>query len=270
MLGLSAARALREDGFAVTVHEQHRVGTALGSSSGRSRIYRISYARARLLPAGPARDRGVATARPVAAAWRTACWSTAPASSATPRRWPSAARRSSGWSRHEAERHLPRGAVHRAGAVDARGGRGAGRRRAGRGCARGGGDRGQPRGRSLAAGRGRRGRLSRRLAGRVYDLPVHARIEQVCYFAGAPDGRPSLIHHGGEDGRFWYGLVIARGRLQGGAGRRPQGAVRPAASRPACVAGAGRRAVRLRRRVAPRSRSAAGSVRGLPLHDDAG
>src|SRR5947209_4871283 len=45
VIGLSAAQALREDGFAVTVHEQHRVGTALGSSSGRSRIYRVSYAR---------------------------------------------------------------------------------------------------------------------------------------------------------------------------------------------------------------------------------
>ena len=43
VIGLSAARALREDGFSVTVYEQHRVGTPLGSSPGRSRIYRTSY-----------------------------------------------------------------------------------------------------------------------------------------------------------------------------------------------------------------------------------
>ena len=45
VLGLSAARALREDGFAVTVYEQHEVGTRLGGSHGRSRIYRTSYRR---------------------------------------------------------------------------------------------------------------------------------------------------------------------------------------------------------------------------------
>ena len=43
MVGLSAARALREDGFAVTVYERDRVGSRLGSSPGRSRIYRRSY-----------------------------------------------------------------------------------------------------------------------------------------------------------------------------------------------------------------------------------
>lgn len=43
MIGLSAARALAEDGFAVTVFERHTVGTRLGSSPGRSRIYRRAY-----------------------------------------------------------------------------------------------------------------------------------------------------------------------------------------------------------------------------------
>src|SRR4051794_36192767 len=43
VIGLSAARALRLDGFDVTVYEQHRVGTPRGSSPGRSRIYRTSY-----------------------------------------------------------------------------------------------------------------------------------------------------------------------------------------------------------------------------------
>jgi len=43
VIGLSAARALAHDGFAVTVYERHRVGTPLGSSPGRSRIYRRAY-----------------------------------------------------------------------------------------------------------------------------------------------------------------------------------------------------------------------------------
>jgi sarcosine oxidase len=42
---------------------------------------------------------------------------------------------------------------------------------------------------------------------RLFAMPVHAQIEQVCFFAGAPDTRPSLVDHGGEDGKFWYGLV---------------------------------------------------------------
>src|SRR4051794_29544338 len=45
VLGLSVGHALAADGFRVTVHEQHAVGTPLGSSSGRSRIYRTSYDR---------------------------------------------------------------------------------------------------------------------------------------------------------------------------------------------------------------------------------
>jgi sarcosine oxidase len=44
VLGLSAGWALARDGWRVTVHEQHEVGTKLGSSSGGSRIYRLSYA----------------------------------------------------------------------------------------------------------------------------------------------------------------------------------------------------------------------------------
>ena len=43
MIGLSAARALADDGFAVTVYERDRVGSRLASSPGRSRIYRRSY-----------------------------------------------------------------------------------------------------------------------------------------------------------------------------------------------------------------------------------
>jgi sarcosine oxidase len=43
ILGLSTARALAADGFQVTVHEQHAVGTRLGGSPGPSRIFRTSY-----------------------------------------------------------------------------------------------------------------------------------------------------------------------------------------------------------------------------------
>lgn len=45
VLGLATAHALRENGFTVTVYEQHRVGTPLGCSSGASRIYRRAYHR---------------------------------------------------------------------------------------------------------------------------------------------------------------------------------------------------------------------------------
>jgi sarcosine oxidase len=43
ILGLSTARALAADGFSVTVHEQHAVGTPLGGSPGPSRLFRTSY-----------------------------------------------------------------------------------------------------------------------------------------------------------------------------------------------------------------------------------
>ena len=43
ILGLSTARALAADGFSVTVHEQHTVGTPLGGSPGPSRLFRTSY-----------------------------------------------------------------------------------------------------------------------------------------------------------------------------------------------------------------------------------
>jgi len=46
ILGLSTARALAADGFSVTVHEQHAVGTPLGGSPGPSRLYRTSYGEA--------------------------------------------------------------------------------------------------------------------------------------------------------------------------------------------------------------------------------
>lgn len=206
VIGLSAARALREDGFAVTVHEQHRVGTALGSSSGRSRIYRVSYARggycrlARraieewrrldpslllengLLEHGAGVERHAEALADCGEAFE---W-LEPAEAV--RIFPEA--RFAGpvlWTREA-------GAVMADAALD--------RLRAGVEVIEGShvADPSQLDADVVVVCPGA-------WLGGLYDLPVHARIEQVCYFQGAPDGRPSLIHHGGEDGRFWYGLV---------------------------------------------------------------
>ena len=43
--------------------------------------------------------------------------------------------------------------------------------------------------------------------GPMFGLPLQPRIEQVTYFAGAPDDRPSIIDHGAPDRRLHYGLV---------------------------------------------------------------
>ena len=42
--------------------------------------------------------------------------------------------------------------------------------------------------------------------GRLAELPLRVQIEQVGYFAGAPDDRPSVIDHG-DGGHAWYGVV---------------------------------------------------------------
>ena len=206
MIGLSAARALRQDGFAVTVYEQHRVGTPLGSSPGRSRIYRTSYRyddycrlgrRAieewqRLDPGLLLRNGLMEHGAGVELHAETLerC--------GEPFEWLEPA---------EAERRFPEARFREpvlwtsdAGAVLA----------------------------DDALRRLREGvevvegthiadpsRLEADVVvvcpgawlGRLYDLPVFAQIEQVAFFRGAPDSRPSLVNHGGEDGQFWYGLV---------------------------------------------------------------
>jgi sarcosine oxidase len=223
VIGLSAARALREDGFAVTVHEQHRVGTPLGSSSGRSRIYRISYARPgycrlarraieewrRLDPAllleNGLLEHGAGVERHAEAL----------AECGEPFEWLEPA---------EAQRLFPEARftepvlwTREAGAVLA--------------------DEALTRLREgLEVVEGSHVADPTQLdadvvvvcpgawLGQMYDLPVHARIEQVCFFSGAPDERPSLIHHGAEDGRFWYGLVapgVGYKLAQDGARRGP-------------------------------------------------
>jgi len=206
VIGLSAARALREDGFAVTVYEQHRVGTPLGSSPGRSRIYRTSYRHddycrlgRRAIEEWQRLDRSLLLANGLMeygsgvdqhAQVLERC--------GEPYEWLEPA---------EAARRFPEARFSEpvlwtpdAGAVLA----------------------------DQALLRLREGvevvegahiehpaELQADVVvacpggwlGRHFDLPVYAQIEQVCFFAGAPDTRPSLVDHGGDDGRFWYGLV---------------------------------------------------------------
>ena len=48
----------------------------------------------------------------------------------------------------------------------------------------------------------------------MFDLPLHPQIEQVTYFAGAPDDRPSVIDDGGPDRRLDDGLALPGRRHQ--------------------------------------------------------
>jgi sarcosine oxidase len=206
LVGLSAARALRDDGFRVTVYEQHRVGTPLGGSFGRSRIYRTSYRK----------DDYVRMGRQAIEEWQRLDPSLLRPNGAL--EW------GNGVELHaqalercgepfdwlepaEAQRLFPEARFSEpvlwtpdAGVVLA----------------------------DAALAALRQGIDVREgvriddpatieadvvvacpggwLAG-LYDLPVYAQIEQVHYFAGVPEDRPVMIDHGGEDGRLWYGLV---------------------------------------------------------------
>jgi sarcosine oxidase len=206
VIGLSAARALREDGFAVTVYDQHRVGTPLGSSPGRSRIYRTSYRiddycrlGRRSIEEWQRLDPALLLANGLLEHGRgVELHAQALDRCGEPYQWLEPA---------EAQRLFPEARFHEpvlwtqdAGAILA----------------------------DDALARLRQGVEvveGTRIAdpsqleadvtvvcpgswlARLYDLPVFAQIEQVCFFRGAPDSRPSLVDHGGEDGRFWYGLV---------------------------------------------------------------
>jgi sarcosine oxidase len=206
VIGLSAARALREDGFAVTVYEQHRVGTPLGSSPGRSRIYRTSYRiddycrlgrraieewqrldPALLLPNGLL-EHGSGVDLHAQALERCG----------EPYQWLEPA---------EAQRLFPEARFREpvlwtkdAGAILAD--EALARLRNGVEVVEG---------THIADPSQLEADVTVVCPGswlsRLYDLPVFAQIEQVCFFRGAPDSRPSLVDHGGEDGRFWYGVV---------------------------------------------------------------
>jgi sarcosine oxidase len=223
VIGLSAARALREDGFAVTVYEQHRVGTPLGSSPGRSRIYRTSYRiddycrlgrraidewqrldPALLLPNG-LMEHGRGVELHAQALGRCG----------EPFQWLEPA---------EAQRLFPEARFREpvlwtsdAGAILAD--EALARLRQGVEVVEGTriADPSQLEADVIVVCPGS-------WLSRLYDLPVFAQIEQVCFFAGAPDSRPSLVDHGGEDGRFWYGVVspgVGYKSAQDGARRGP-------------------------------------------------
>jgi sarcosine oxidase len=222
IIGLSAARALREDGFAVTVYERDRVGSQLASSLGRSRIYRRSYreqdyvrlARRAIeewqrLDAGLLRNTGLleyGSGIELHAAAMDAC--------GEEYQWLESGE--AGMLFPEA--HFPEPVLydHMAGAVMA-----------------------DDALRRLAEGVDvREGQLvadPRELEadvvvacpgswlGRMFGLPLRPRIEQVTYFAGAPDTRPSVIDHGARHRRLHYGVIAPGvGYKVGEDGARPE------------------------------------------------
>jgi sarcosine oxidase len=206
VIGLSAARALNDDGFAVTVYERDRIGSRLGSSTGRSRIYRRSYREQdyvrlarraieewqRLDPA-LLRNTGLlehGSGVELHAAALDAC--------GEEYRWLEPAEASAMFP--EARFVEPVLHDHMAGAVladDAL-------RRLARGIdIREGEAVADPRELDadvvvVCAGS---------WLGPIAGLPLQPRIEQVTYFAGAPDTRPSIIDHGAPGRRLHYGLV---------------------------------------------------------------
>lgn len=206
MIGLSAARALREDGFAVTVYEQHRVGTPLGSSPGRSRIYRTSYRvddycrlGRRAIEEWQRLDPGLLLRNGLLEQGSgVELHAQALERCGEPHEWLEPA---------EAQRRFPEARFREpvlwtadAGAILADEALALLRR-------------------DVEVVEGTRIADPSRLEAdvvvvcpgswlaRLYDLPVYAQIEQVSFFRGAPDSRPSLVDHGDPDGNFWYGLV---------------------------------------------------------------
>jgi sarcosine oxidase len=207
VLGLSAAHALAEDGFSVTVHEQHAVGTPLGSSSGRSRIYRTSYDRpayvrlarlaieawnrvdpAILMPLGLL-ETGSGAAQSADAL--DAC--------GEPHQWVTAER---------AAELLPEAVF----TEDALWTQDAGVVRADIALARLREGIDVREGSYVADPRELKADVVCVCAGawlgELFDLPLLTQIEQVAYFAGAAGDRPSFIDHGSQrDPRVWYGLT---------------------------------------------------------------
>jgi sarcosine oxidase len=203
VLGLSAGWALAREGYRVTVHEQFGVGTRRGSSSGGSRIFRLSYADAgyvrlarRAVDAWRAVDPGLLIANGLLE-WGegTAAMAGALADCGEEHAWlePAEATRRFPEARFD-ERVLwhPEAGVIRADRALSRLAAGL--------DVRAGSRVDEPRELEadvvvLAAGP---------WLGRFLDLPLEPRIEEVAYFAGAPEDRPSIIEHG-EPGH--YGVV---------------------------------------------------------------
>jgi glycine/D-amino acid oxidase-like deaminating enzyme/GNAT superfamily N-acetyltransferase len=203
VLGLSAGWALAREGYRVTVHEQFEVGTRMGSSSGGSRIFRCSYAAPdyvrlarRAIAAWEAVDPGLLV-RNGLLEWGdgTDAVAAAMAACGEPHEWlePEEAMRRFPEARFESPVlwHADAGAI-----------------RADRALAR------------LAQGldvrSGERVEDPRALdadvvvvatgpwLGEFLGAPLSPRIEEVAYFAGVPEERPSIIEHGSPGG---YGVV---------------------------------------------------------------
>ena len=206
VVGLSAARALREDGFAVTVYERDRVGSLLASSPGRSRIYRRSYrepdyvrlARRSIeewqrLDAGLLRNTGLleyGSGVDLHAAALDAC--------GEEYRWLEPA---------EARRLFPEADFPERVLYDEQGGAvmaDEALRRLAQGLD-------IREGHAVADPRELEADVVVACPGSwlgpMFGLPLHVRIEQVTYFGGAPDARPSIIDHGAPDRRLHYGLI---------------------------------------------------------------
>jgi sarcosine oxidase len=233
VIGLSVARGLALDGFAVTVYEQHAVGTPLGGSPGGSRIYRTSYRKpvyvrlaqlaieewqrldpALLLPNGLLE---LGSGIELHAAAMDEC--------DEPYRWlePADAHRLF------PEAHFRSDVLYSRDAGVILADRVLATLRAHHGVVVQEGERVDPRALQADVVCVCPGAW----LGELFDLPVHPQIEQVGYFEGAPDSRPCLIDHGGDDGRYFYavptpgvGLKVAQdsarpGPFDLGSGERP-------------------------------------------------
>ncbi len=209
VVGLSAARALAADGFAVEVYEQHRVGTPLGCSPGPSRIYRRAYHRPEYVRLAIAANE----------AWRrldpslllaNGVLNTGPTADVRAAAFADCGIEPEWLEPAEAERLFPEARFREPALLD----REAGAILAGRALER------------LRAGldvrEGERIDDPRALTdradvvcvcagawlGRLFELPLKPQLEQVSYFAGAPETRPSTMHHASRPGDLsTYGLV---------------------------------------------------------------
>ena len=245
----------------MTVYERDRAGSPLGSSHGRSRIFRRSYREVDYLRLSLRAIEEWRRPRPVPAARRRGSWSTARASSCTPLRWTRSARRTSGSSRPRPNGASPRPASRSGRCGTPRPARSWPTTRCG------------PSPRASTSARACCVDDPRELEadvivacpgswlGPMFGLPLQPRIEQVTYFAGAPDDRPSVIDHGAPDRRLHYGLIAPGVGLQDRRGRRP---ARPVGCRPLRPPGrrASRRPARRAREAdVPRPRPAAPCTR---------
>lgn len=206
MIGLSAARALAQDGFAVTVFERHAVGTPLGSSPGRSRIYRRAYHHPDYVGLSAAAireweriDRRVLVPNGLLIHGNgVERWAQAMEEAGFEPDW---------LEPEEAQRRFPEARFQGpvlldsdAGAVLADD--------ALRALARGLDVR---EGVAVADPRELEADVVVAAAGawlgQLFDLPLQPWLEQVSYFAGAPDSRPSVIDLGANERPLFYGLV---------------------------------------------------------------